>query len=181
MTQQREYPAPRVGRAEEDHLGGSEDSETAAIDRFFDSAAAVLNEKFDFFRGPVEYTVQRRSRHDPEHDGHAALIFPSLRRVVHYGRIIAFSHSITVFSDIRYVIYLEREDFEYLDDESKEQHPFNFSVYSLYHFAEIKDALEPLAETLREKTGRRSLFHHRPQEETPGILVKDHGLRERVH
>lgn len=153
MTQQT-YSEPHLGKMEIPQLNDAEE-DTRALNSFFKDAAQAL-EKLGFYLGPIRYSVQHRTYHDQQHNGHGDWTFACLRRERYHYLIVP---------DRRYVLALE------LDNLDKKGRSFNFTVYTRTHFNQIKEALKPLSDRLSSETRRNCVFHHSLPEEVPDILA----------
>jgi hypothetical protein len=127
-----------------------------ALNEFFQKAEWALN-GLDFFLGPVKYSVQPREYHDLNGlaEDHK-IVFVCLRREAHkYG----------FFLDKAYKVSL---DLSHVSGSGTT--PLVFAVHARTdeHYSGIVGALQTLADTLSEETGRRVTFRH--ERHVPGLL-----------
>ncbi len=153
VTEKAEPKRPHLNKTEEDELHGYGEC-AEPLNNFFKDAAQELN-KLELYLGPVRYSVQHRAYHDQQHNGHGVWTFVCLRREMHRYLIVP---------DKRCVLALE------LSDAYEGGLPFNFAIYTRTHFAQIEEALKPLADILSKETGRKYNFIHRMPDEVPDIL-----------
>jgi len=119
MTQQTyiQPPEPHLGKVEKNELRDSGKHEES-LNNFFKDAAQVLDE-LGFYLGPIRYSVQHRTFHDQQHNGHGTWTFACLRRERRHHLIVP---------DKRYILTLEIENIH------EKRRPFDFAIYTPYAF-----------------------------------------------